>query len=194
MTGYKRPELLFAEPERLVAIAQVFPFQVVIAGKAHPRDWQGKEAIERINGHIRDLAGTIPMAFLPNYVMALAKTLVAGADLSLNTPLPPLEASGTSGMKAVLNGVLNIGTLDGWWLEACIEGRTGWAIGADGDFPARQDHARDLYEKLERVVLPLYHQDRARWIWMMKEAISKIAYYFNSQRMMRRYATEAYIR
>lgn len=130
------------------------------------------------------------MAFLTNYDMRLAANVVAGADIWLNTPLPPLEASGTSGMKAALNGVLNISVLDGWWIEANIEGVTGWAIG--GDDP--DGHAEDLYRKLEHVVLPLYYEDRTRWIWMMKQSISKIGSYFNSQRMMRRYVTEAYVR
>ncbi|MFZ5789293.1 MAG: alpha-glucan family phosphorylase [Pseudomonadota bacterium] len=194
MTGYKRPTLLFANIDRLAAIARRFPFQVVVAGKAHPHDGEGKRLIEEINGHIRTLKGTIPAVFLPNHDLDLAKVLVAGADLWLNTPQPPMEASGTSGMKAALNGVLNISALDGWWIEACIEGVTGWAIGQSGDVPSWSRDADALYDKLEHVVLPLYHDDRARWTWMMKQAISKIASHFNSQRMMRRYATEAYIR
>jgi len=113
----------------------------------------------------------------------------------LNTPLPPLEASGTSGIKAALNGVLNLSVLDGWWIEACIEGVTGWAIG-DGDGSAADERLATtaLYEKLERAVLPLYYTDAAGWRWMMKQTIGNIASYFNSQRMMRRYATEAYLR
>jgi starch phosphorylase len=195
MTGYKRLDLLFADPDRLRAIAARFPFQVVLAGKAHPRDLQGKQTIERLHGHARALtAAGLPVVFLPNYAIELTRHLVAGADVWLNTPLPPLEASGTSGMKAAMNGVLNLSVLDGWWLEACIEGRTGWAIGDDGGFQPHDDDARALYDKLEGTVLPLYAADRPGWVFMMKEAISKIAYYFNSQRMMRRYATEAYIR
>jgi starch phosphorylase len=192
MTGYKRPDLLFADIERLRAIHRAQPFQLVMAGKAHPRDASGKALIHAIHGHMRELRGEIAMAFLPNYDMALAKVLVAGADLWLNTPLPPYEASGTSGMKAALNGVLNLSVLDGWWVEAWIEGVTGWAIGRDGGKGG--DHARALYDALERTVLPLYHGDRGRWIWMMKEAISKIGPRFNSQHMMRRYASEAYLR
>jgi starch phosphorylase len=131
------------------------------------------------------------MAFLPGYDMAMAKTLVPGVDIWLNTPLPPLEASGTSGMKAALNGVLNLSTLDGWWEEGYLEGATGWSIGD----PAHGDsHADALYGLLENTVLPLYYDDRPKWIWMMKQSISKIAPYFNTQRMMRRYATEAYFR
>jgi starch phosphorylase len=161
-----------------------------MAGKAHPRDAGGKELIRTVHAHMRELAGEIPVAFLPGYDMALARKLVAGTDVWLNTPLPPLEASGTSGMKAALNGLLNLSSLDGWWLEACVEGETGWGIGGDPN----GDHARELYDKLEGAVLPLYHRDRARWAWMMKEAMSKIGAYFNSQRMMRRYASEAYLR
>jgi starch phosphorylase len=97
-------------------------------------------------------------------------------------------------MKAALNGVLNFSVLDGWWIEAWIEDVTGWAIGVDGAAQTDGHHANDLYEKLERKILPLYYDDRARWIWMMKQTISKIGCYFNSQRMMRRYASEAYLR
>lgn len=105
-----------------------------------------------------------------------------------------MEASGTSGMKAALNGVLNLSVLDGWWIEACIENVTGWSIGADGDGGSSANHAADLYRKLSETILPLYYDDPARWRQMMKQAIAYIAYYFNSQRMMRRYATEAYLR
>jgi starch phosphorylase len=191
MTGYKRPDLLFSDLARLREIAQKFPFQVVMAGKAHPRDGTGKELIERVHRHMAELAGAVPCVFLPNYDMALARYLVSGADIWLNTPLPPLEASGTSGMKAALNGVLNLSVLDGWWVEAYLEGRTGWAI---GEGVASDNDARGLYDKLEHAVLPLYYQDRRGWIAMMKQTISKIASYFNSQRMMRRYASEAYLR
>jgi starch phosphorylase len=190
MTGYKRADLMFSDLERLVAIAERHPFQFVVAGKAHPKDTAGKELIRRIYAAMRTLKGKVPIAFLPNYDMTIAKALVSGSDVWLNTPLPPLEASGTSGMKAALNGVLNLSTLDGWWLEACIEGSTGWAI----ESMQGESDAAALYRKLGDVVLPLYYTDRARWIWMMKQAVSKIGSYFNSQRMMRRYATEAYIR
>ncbi|ODT17515.1 MAG: alpha-glucan phosphorylase [Kaistia sp. SCN 65-12] len=191
MTSYKRPNLLFSDLAKLKQLARERPIQVVLAGLAHPLDEPGKQIIEELHGHIRDLADVIPIVFLPEYGMDLARTLVAGADIWLNTPLPPLEASGTSGMKAALNGVLNLSVLDGWWVEACVEGVTGWAIG--GVPPALAD-AEALYRKLGDVVLPLYYQDRDRWIWMMKQSISKIGSTFNSQRMMRRYATEAYMR
>ena len=194
MTSYKRPDLLFADIERLRAINRAHPFQVVFAGKAHPLDWEGKRLIEEINGRVRELGGEIRMAFLPDYDMDLAASLIAGADVWLNTPLPPLEASGTSGMKAAVNGVLNLSVLDGWWGEAWIEDTTGWAIGEDRPAGPDGTHGQALYDKLEKKVLPLYYDDHVGWVWMMKQSIGKIAYYFNSQRMMRRYATEAYLR
>jgi starch phosphorylase len=130
--------------------------------------------------------------------MDTALRMTSGSDLWLNTPLRPLEASGTSGMKAALNGVPSLSVLDGWWIEGCIEGVTGWAIGDDvGDEEAGKEDGVDadaLYGKLEGTVLPLFHQDRDAWVRVMRGAIAKNAYYFNSHRMMRRYATEAYIR
>ena len=121
--------------------------------------------------------------------------LTAGVDLWLNTPRRPFEASGTSGMKAALNGVLNLSALDGWWIEACIEGVTGWSISDDSGVAADENRAAAaLYDKLGSTVLPLYYSNASGWHWMMKQAIGNIAYYFNSQRMMRRYASEAYLR
>ena len=195
MTAYKRPDLLFSDLERLRAIARNQPFQIVLAGKAHPNDENGKHLIEQLYAHARDLAGTIPVVYLPDYDLALAQTLTAGADVWLNTPLPPLEASGTSGMKAAFNGVPNLSVLDGWWIEGCLEGVTGWAIGDTAGMADGNAHV--LYDKLEQVVLPLYygHSDNpGGWLKVMKGAISKNASYFNSHRMMRRYATEAYAR
>ena len=194
MTAYKRPDLLFSDLARLRAIASRNPFQVVLAGKAHPQDEAGKRLIEVLHAVTRELAGAIPIAFVPNYDMNVALHLVSGADVWLNTPLPPLEASGTSGMKAALNGVPNLSVLDGWWLEGCIEGVTGWAIGRDGPEVPPQDHAQSLYDKLDGKVLPLYYGERKGWIAVMKGAIGKNAFFFNSHRMMRRYATEAYLR
>ena len=193
MTGYKRPDLLFSDLDRLRAIAARWPFQVVMAGKAHPDDGSGKDLIRRIGEHAGALVDQVPVAFLSGYDMALAARLVPGCDVWLNTPLPPLEASGTSGRKAALNGVLNLSVLDGWWIEACEEGVTGWAVDPAGDDPP-DVHARCLYDKLEQAVLPLYHRDDGRWTWMMKQAIGRIGSMFNSQRMMRRYASEAYLR
>jgi glycogen phosphorylase len=193
MTAYKRPDLLFSDIDRLRAIASKHPFQIVLAGKAHPHDEGGKQLIEQLHAYAHDLTDKITIAYLPDYNMEIAQALTAGADVWLNTPLPPLEASGTSGMKAAFNGVPSLSVLDGWWIEGCIEGETGWAI---GDLVGiADDSAQALYDKLEQVVLPLYYgADRAHWIKVMRGAISKNASYFNSHRMMRRYATEAYIR
>lgn len=187
MTAYKRPDLLFSDLERLRRIAAEKPFQIVLGGKAHPHDMEGKRLIALLHEHARALAGAIPVVYLPDYDLSLAQLVVAGADVWLNTPLPPFEASGTSGMKAALNGVPSLSVLDGWWIEGCIEGVTGWSV----------EHAASLYEKLERIVLPLYYgrlADPARWTRLMQGAITKNAAYFNSTRMMRRYATEAYLR
>lgn len=191
MTAYKRPDLLFSDIARLRRIAGQRPLQIVLAGKAHPRDEDGKRAIETLHAHTRELAGDIPVVFLPNYDMEIAAAMVAGVDVWLNTPLPPWEASGTSGMKAAFNGVPNLSVLDGWWSEGRIEGVTGWAIGDGG---AGENDAAALYDKLERVVLPLFYDDRNGWISVMKGAITKNASFFNSHRMMRRYASEAYVR
>ncbi len=194
MTAYKRADLLFTDVERLAAIAAQRTLQIVLAGKAHPRDEAGKRLIEGLAAHARLLAGRVKVVYLADYDMAMARLLTAGVDLWLNTPLAPLEASGTSGMKAAFNGVPQLSVLDGWWIEGCIEGVTGWAIGrTDGP----EQDAPTLYDKLERIVLPLYYTDgcgNAGWLRVMKGAISKNASYFNSHRMMRRYATEAYLR
>ena len=192
MTAYKRPDLLFSDLDRLRAIAADTPFQVVMAGKAHPRDNGGKQLIKKLHDIARELDGHIPVVFLPGYDMQIARTLVSGVDIWLNTPLRPMEASGTSGMKAALNAVPSLSVLDGWWIEGCIEGITGWAVGDENAVSADGD-ADSLYQKLGHVVLPLYYNDPAGWLAVMKSAVSKNASIFNSHRMMRRYATEAYM-
>jgi starch phosphorylase len=194
MTGYKRPLLLFEDLDRLTELASRQPFQLVLAGKAHPRDNDGKEAIRHLHEIASRLRGKVGCVFLPQYDMELAKTLVAGCDVWLNTPMPPMEASGTSGMKAALNGGLNLSVLDGWWIEACVEGITGWSIGPDGKGTSDRADAAALYDKLENAVLRRYYAEPKQWRAMMKQAIGNIGYYFNSARMMRRYATEAYLR
>ena len=193
MTAYKRPDLLFSNMERLKNIAEQWPFQLVMAGKAHPHDGGGKQLIEEIHSHLKNLDGTVRGVYLSNYDMDLALAMVAGVDVWINTPLRPLEASGTSGMKAAFNGVPHLSVLDGWWIEGCIEGVTGWAVG-DSTESANGNDAISLYDKLENVVLPLYYTNQPGWIAVMKGAICKSASYFNSHRMMRRYATEAYLR
>jgi len=193
MTAYKRPDMLFADIERLKRLAQQYPFQIVMSGKAHPSDEGGKALVAELHGYVKELADIIPTVYLPNYNLDIAHSMVAGSDVWLNTPLRPYEASGTSGMKAAINGVPSLSILDGWWIEGCIEGITGWAIG--NMTSSNGNDAIDLYDKLERVVLPLYYnQDKSGWIKVMKYAISKNASYFNSHRMMRRYLIEAYTR
>jgi len=196
-TSYKRADLLFSDIELLSRIGDG-RLQIVYAGKAHPKDEPGKELIRRIFAHSRELAGRVTVVYLPDYNMETACCLVAGVDLWLNTPLRPMEASGTSGMKAAHNGVPNFSVLDGWWVEGHIEGVTGWSIGpepSDKDNGGHNgaDDAQDLYNKLEKIIIPLYYNDRPGWIRVMKNAIGKNAYYFNSHRMMRRYVTFAYI-
>jgi starch phosphorylase len=193
ITGYKRPDLLFTDLDRLRAIHRRTPFQVAIGGKSHPQDGRGLDLVQALHAMVRDLAPEMRIAFLPNYGLSEARLMVAGCDVWLNTPLPPLEASGTSGMKAALNGTLNLSVLDGWWIEACVEGDTGWGIGSEAGATATGD-AEALYRKLGETVLPMYMHERKRWVGMMKQSMSKIGAQFNSHRMMRRYASEAYLR
>lgn len=199
-TAYKRADLLFTDIERLERIGGG-KLQIIYAGKAHPKDDAGKSLIEKIFVIKEKLKESIPIAYLNNYTMEMALKLVSGVDVWLNTPMRPLEASGTSGMKATHNGVPNFSILDGWWIEGHIEGFTGWSI---GPYPSEnkvseitQDNsqdAEDLYTKLETLIIPTFYIDRHTWVRVMQNAIGKNAYYFNSHRMMRRYVTEAYIR
>ena len=197
-TAYKRSKLLFSDTERLKTISKRGWIQVIFAGKAHPKDMMGKRLIEELYDYIEELEGWIKIVYLENYDMEMAAKLISGVDVWLNTPLPPLEASGTSGMKAAHNGVLNFSVLDGWWAEGWIEDVTGWAIGPNQDdlLSPEERGVRekyDIYGKLEFVILPKFYRERREWVEMMKSSIGKIASYFNSHRMMRRYATEAYV-
>ncbi len=197
-TAYKRADLIFNDVERLEKIG-TGKIQILYAGKAHPKDEAGKKLIEKVFAIKNRLKDKIKMAYLSNYDMDIALKMVSGVDLWLNTPLRPYEASGTSGMKAAHNGVLNFSVLDGWWIEGHIEGVTGWSIGPTPSETLPVENmdtidAHDLYDKLENIIIPLFYNDRRSWIKMMQNAIGKNAYYFNSHRMMRRYVTEAYIR
>lgn len=145
------------------------------------------------------MKGQIELVYLENYNMDVASRFIPGVDLWLNNPMRPLEASGTSGMKAALNGVPNFSVLDGWWIEGHIEGVTSWSIGpppaeVDEEIGRANEDLDDIYSKLAEVIIPLYYDDRDGWIKVMKNAIGKNAYYFNTHVMMRRYVTEAYIR
>jgi len=195
-TAYKRAEMLFADVERLKKMG-AGKLQIIYAGKAHPRDEGGKKIICEVFRKIKELKGCINIVFIENYRIEVAKKLVAGVDVWLNTPMRPREASGTSGMKASHNGVLNFSVLDGWWIEGYIEGATGWSIGPEPTSSPVSNYdvdSADLYKKLEEQIIPLYYEDNAGWVKMMQSAVGKVAYYFNTHRMMRRYVTEAYIR
>jgi len=199
VTAYKRADLLFSDLERLRRIATaVGPFQVVFAGKAHPQDQPGKELITRIFRARDALKPQVRVAYLEGYDMELARDLTAGVDVWLNTPEPPLEASGTSGMKAALNGVPSLSVLDGWWIEGHLEGKTGWSIGDDSrGTGVRRDGTRDadsLYEKLENVLLPLFTRDREGFLDVMMHAIAINGSFFNTQRMVQQYVLNAYFR
>ncbi len=193
-TTYKRADLLFADLDRLRRIAAtVGAVQVIYAGKAHPQDSGGKELIQRIFQAKEALKPDIKIAYLANYDMDLGKLMTAGVDVWLNTPQPPLEASGTSGMKAALNGVPSLSVLDGWWIEGRIEGVTGWAIGEDGrDGGDRSKVVSSLYDKLEQVVLPLFYVERERFLDVMLHTITLNGSFFNTHRMMQQYVLKAY--
>jgi starch phosphorylase len=197
-TAYKRANMIFTDKERLLEIGGG-KLQLVFAGKAHPHDDYGKKMIQEIRQQADFFGEKLKVVYLPNYNMDVASRLIPGVDLWLNNPLRPLEASGTSGMKAALNGVPNFSVLDGWWIEGHIEGVTGWSIGPPStETTTNVNHSdedvKDLYKKLEETIMPLYYKDRAGWIKLIKNAIGKNAYYFNTHVMMRRYVTEAYLR
>lgn len=197
MTGYKRPGLIFFDIDRLKTIAETRGrIQIVYAGKSHPRDEPGKEIIKNIFQARDYLKGAVEIVFIENYNMELGALITAGVDVWLNTPKPPLEASGTSGMKAALNGVPSFSVLDGWWIEGCVEGITGWSIGSDNrgfdEAMSRSNDSNSLYEKLESVILPLYYNDRMAFTQVMRQAIALNGSFFNTQRMVQEYVLEAY--
>jgi starch phosphorylase len=202
-TAYKRPELVFADVGRLARIlnSRTRPVQIVFAGKAHPADDPGKHLLQAIYAAARDpeLAGRI--ALVEDYDMHVARYIVQGVDLWLNTPRPPMEASGTSGMKAALNGVPSLSVLDGWWLEG-YDGSNGWAIGEAEEpllDPEASDlrHAEELYQLLETRIVPTYY-DRGpdgvpgRWLKVVRRAIQTLAPTFSSRRMLKQYVEQLY--
>jgi glycogen phosphorylase len=195
-TPYKRATLLLRDPERLSRLAkEVGPIQIVYAGKAHPHDQAGKQMIHEIFATLERLGPEVAAVYLADYDMDLAKLMVSGVDVWLNTPEPPLEASGTSGMKAAINGVPSLSILDGWWLEGHVEGVTGWAIGTRSQPRVGPDGVQDaenLYEQLERVVLPLYYERPDEYLDVMRHAIGLTGSFFNTQRMLQQYLTRAY--
>ncbi len=206
-TPYKRADLVFSDLDRLREIArEAGPLQFVFAGKAHPRDEGGKALIRRVHEAARKLGDALRVVYVENYEMALGGMLTSGVDVWLNTPTRPLEASGTSGMKAALNGVPSLSVLDGWWIEGCVEGATGWAVGGlaappDAEAAANPEgaaaayaasDAADLYYKLGRVVTPLYYGRPDAWAEVMRNCIAVNGSYFNTQRMVTQYLQNAY--
>jgi starch phosphorylase len=192
--AYKRADLLFTDLDRLKSIAaKTGQFQVIFGGKAHPQDNEGKEMIRRVFQAAHSLAGSLKVIYVPDYDMRWAQLMTSGADLWLNTPHRPFEASGTSGMKAALNGVPSLSILDGWWIEGCVEGATGWAIGKEEDLP--EDHgaeAASLYDKLEKVIVPLFYRHPEGFAEVMRYTIALNGSFFNTERMMDQYLSNAY--
>jgi starch phosphorylase len=200
-TGYKRADLILSDLDRLREIVKdAGQFQIIFAGKAHPNDGGGKDIIRRIFRAKKALKKNVPIVFLDDYNMDLGGKITAGVDLWLNTPQFPLEASGTSGMKAALNGVPSLSILDGWWVEGHIEGVTGWSIGesrraAGGSATIdNQAEAESLYSKLESVIIPMYYGERHKYLEIMQHAIAMNGSFFNTQRMVQQYITDAYLR
>ncbi len=197
-TAYKRADLILRDLDRLRAVsAAAGRLQLVFAGKAHPHDDEGKRVIERVFRARDALGPDVPIAYLEDYDMTQAAVLTAGSDVWLNTPQPPLEASGTSGMKAALNGVPSLSILDGWWLEGHVPGVTGWAIGTDGRHsgetgPDSGEDASALYDTLERTVLPTFYAHREAFIDMMRYTIALNGAFFTAQRMLQEYLVKAY--
>ena len=200
-TGYKRADLILSDLDRLRQIAKSGgKFQIVFAGKAHPHDGGGKDIIRRIFQAKKALRKNVSVVFLDEYNLEVGGQMTAGVDLWLNTPQFSMEASGTSGMKAALNGVPSLSILDGWWVEGHIEGVTGWSIGEPrhpGTMAAATDNAHEaqsLYAKLENVILPMFYKERSRYLSVMQHAIAINGSFFNTQRMVQQYVTEAYLR
>lgn len=196
VVGYKRATLALHHAETLKRIAEKYGrIQLVYAGKAHPDDPDGKGYLKSIFSLRKAVAPEVEIAFIPNYDLEIGLAITTGPDIWLNTPIPPREASGTSGMKSAHNGVPSLSILDGWWCEGHVENVTGWSIGEGADHGAERDDDADaasLYSQLENSVLPLYHKDRKGWISVMRHAIALNAPYFNTHRMVHEYTQRAY--
>ncbi len=188
--GYKRAMLLFRDPERLAKLSKG-RLEIVFAGKAHPKDEDGKEIIHNVVQAANKLFGDVLITYLENYNMWLGRLITSGVDVWLNTPLRPNEASGTSGMKAAMNGVPNFSILDGWWAEGCIDGVNGWAIGTNESTEDDDSDADSLYNVLENKIIPTYYDDRKKWLSIMRESI-KMSSQFTAQRMIDEYRKLSY--
>jgi len=190
---YKRADLLFADLQRLRAIRQnAGPFQIVFGGKAHPQDEAGKAVIRRVFEAASTLRDSIPVVYVPDYDIRWARLFTSGVDLWLNTPHRPLEASGTSGMKAALNGVPSLSVRDGWWVEGHFEGVTGWSIGYDEGPEEHAIELASLYDKLEHTILPMFYSEPQAYAQIMRSAIAVNGSFFNTQRMVSQYLLNAY--
>jgi starch phosphorylase len=191
--AYKRSDLIFRDPARIAPLLESGRLQILFAGKAHPDDADGRRIVGRLVEMSRSHQGTV--VFVPDYDMKLGRLLTRGADVWLNNPIRPLEACGTSGMKAGMNGVLNLSVLDGWWPEACEHGVNGWAIGPNETIEGEHDDAdaASLYATLEQEVVPAY-ADRARWVGMMQASIAICQTRFSSNRMVQEYFDRLYAR
>ncbi len=191
--AYKRLDFLFSNLDRLKWIAEhVGAFQVIYAGKAHPHDEPSKAMIRSVFKAINALKGVVRVVYLKNYDMRWAQWLTSGVDLWLNTPQRPLEASGTSGMKAALNGVPSLSVPDGWWHEGHVEGATGWAIGHPELLDSPAEEIASLYDKLEQVILPMFYGKKDAYAEVMRSTIALNGSFFNTQRMVAQYVMNAY--
>jgi starch phosphorylase len=193
-TTYKRADLIFSDLSRLRRMTRrTGPLQVIYGGKSHPRDEWGRALIKKIFAAAAELDDAVRVVYLENYDMNLGALFTSGCDLWLNNPIRPLEASGTSGMKAALNGVPSLSVLDGWWIEGHVEGVTGWSIGEDESLPVDpSDDIYELYFKLERVILPMFYGMPHRYLEVMRSAIALNGSFFNTQRMVSQYLRNAY--
>jgi starch phosphorylase len=201
---YKRADLILRDPERLLALVNHAdrPVQIIFAGKAHPADEPGKQLIQAVYQEVKRAENGGRLVFLEDYDMNLARYLLQGVDVWLNTPRRPNEASGTSGQKAAMNGALNFSILDGWWPEA-YNGLNGWAIGEGEEYedPEAQDaaDADDLYRVLENEIIPLYYVERSadglpgEWLRRVRESIRTISPEFSMRRMLKEYTQQIYL-
>ncbi len=190
---YKRGDMFFKDIERLKRIAKkVGKIQIIYGGKAHPKDQAGKDMIKRIFGAMKNFGDSVKVCYVENYDINIAKILLSGSDIWLNTPTRPKEASGTSGMKAAHNGVPHFSILDGWWIEGHIEDKTGWSIGPKTEENNTDADAEDMYDKLEYVILPKFYKHSDEWVDVMRNAIAINGSFFNSHRMIQQYVSNAY--
>ncbi|HME58617.1 MAG TPA: alpha-glucan family phosphorylase, partial [Terracidiphilus sp.] len=194
---YKRAPLLLSNPERLMEIAtDAGGLQIIYAGKAHPRDKFGKDMIQQVVTKATALNNNmLCIVYLENYDWELGALLNAGVDVWVNTPQRPYEASGTSGMKAALNGVPSLSILDGWWIEGCIEGVTGWAIESSAATDKQvidAEEAQSLYHKLETAVVPFFLDAPEKRARLMRTALAFNGSFFNTNRMVKQYTRNAY--